>query len=412
MRFAFASLLALATATGCAAQAGPDDDASPIDADESELRAACTLGAGCPDAIKVFAATTLQSVPRVEARDDVTVDFNGNPDWVTEPFATGTTRKLVSDGKSRVVLTGSADGTAPIVVDDFLLVEVLAESGQVLAKGTVNPGAGVLVDGVAPASLANGAPWGGPGKGWSYGQVDITGLLPAGKTPFRIRVSAFDITSFATTTAVYVKTVSSAPPPPPPPPATPWANPCGGPAVTYDQLLSRFAPASGSVQLGSFVLDGRMRACHEQTGCTDWQPTHELPLYRVAYRTYNTVTTYRIEDPRAPRFVAVPAHGNIALRAASNNIGVVLTVDSAPFVIDTIATRSRGPLLNNYKFDGGLWQMGNLLKGNSDPVRAIPEKLTGGVMTNSCLFTTGVGRVQNAGTPTYTEYQMVLYGTY
>lgn len=278
--FASLSLLPVFGAAGCAVDeaAAPDD----LGSDESELRAACALGNGCPEALKVLSSTTLQSVPRVEARDDVTVDYDRNPEWIAEPFAQTTSRKLVHEGRGRVVLTGSADGTAPLVIDDFLLVEVLAESGQVLSRGVVNPAAGLLVDGATPAVLASGATWGGPGKGWAYAQVDVTSLLPADRKPFRLRVSAFDVISFATTSDVFVKVVPNAPPPPPPPP--PAADPfdpssCNVPALSRADALTTFAPATSKVTLPSdLALLGRTRDCHPVTGCAAWRAISSIDL--------------------------------------------------------------------------------------------------------------------------------------
>lgn len=268
LRFALAPVVLSVLALGCSS-ARPDGDSS---SEESELRSACTLGTNCPSALKLLAAHTGSTG---DVRDEVTVSWQGDPEHGTTIIADSTSRKMIYSGTGSVVLSGNASGTAPVTVDDFILVEVIADSGEVLATGAINPAGGLSVDGVSPQTLAANAPFNGNGAGWSYQNVDITSLLPKNRS-FRLRVGAYDFAGVALVSDVYANYSSgSTPPPPPPPPSSsenPWA--CSGTPLGKSDLLQRFAPGTSSVDvlatLGTSRYEQRVRTCNQQTGCTSW----------------------------------------------------------------------------------------------------------------------------------------------
>jgi hypothetical protein len=267
----FGSIVAI----GCASSG----DEATVDSDEAELTKTCDLGSSCPEAFKVLTGRSESSVPRNDVRDDVTVAWQGNPEFPAAQFAGATSRKLRFAGQGRVTLTGNAQGTAPFRVDDFLLIEVLAENGAVLKTGVVNPTVPVAIDGAAPPTLAPMPAWGGAQQGWSYPEVDITALLPKDQT-VRLRLGAYDVTGFAVITDVYLRTVAVAPPPPPPPPPVDPFDPssCQGAPWSAAEALARFAPATTATTLTrSLVIASRERSCGTSTGCTAWNAITKLP---------------------------------------------------------------------------------------------------------------------------------------
>ncbi len=270
----------LALFAGCSSVPEEDELGSTV---ESELQTPCELGNSCPQAFKVLSAKSESSVSRNDVRDDVTVAWQGESEFPAALFSGATSRKLRYSGEGRVVLTGNAQGTAPIRIDDFLLVEVLAENGAVLTTAVLNPTAPVAVDGVPPSALAPMPAWGGNGQGWSYAEVDISSILPKNQT-FRLRLGAYDVVSVALVTDVYLRTTAAAAPPPPPPPP-PVADPfdpasCQGPQWTAAEALTKFAPATVKTKLtDALTVVARTRACGNATGCTAWASTNA-----IAYR--------------------------------------------------------------------------------------------------------------------------------
>lgn len=269
--FALGSLAALA-AVGCTSNIGEPEAV----ATESEISTVCTLGGTCPAAIKVVSAVPAGTVPHDDVRDDVTVGWQGNPEFSPAPFAGATSRPLKMTAGTRVVLSGSADGKTPFVVDDFLLVEIVGTDGARIANGVVNAN-GLALDGQAVRPLAPIAVHNGANLGWSYNQVDITSLLPTDRS-FRVRVTALDVTGVALVSDVYLVAQAEAEeeeedPSDPLDPAS-----CQGPTWSGPEALAKFAPATTKVKLGRATLAARTRQCGDATGCNAWTATTSIPF--------------------------------------------------------------------------------------------------------------------------------------
>lgn len=397
---AIPSLLSFA-AIGCSAQSAETDE---VWSNEDELSAACTLGTTCPEAFEVLGEKTLESVPADRTRDDVTVAFDGEP-VVAEAFAHRISRKLVR-GTARVVLTGSADGRAPVVVDDFLLVEVLAADGKVLRTGAVNPPDSLRVDGVAPTPLAPPAPWRGPRRGWAYHDVDVTELLPADGQTFRLRVSAFDFAGFAMVSDVYVKS-TDAPPPTPVDVFDPAS--CQGPSMTRAEAIARFEPAASKTALGPLSVSVRARRCHAVTGCAAWWTTKALP-----YETF-------IQNPwgsqsRVVQRLDISDLDAEATKATLEIGGLVKGVPQISVVaaIETHKPRLRLAARSWEDVDGKRWT-------SSDP---LPYVRRGVTVTDHCLRINGVTSLPVDTSKTsstteappssgsYDQYEVVLFASY
>ncbi len=202
-KFAFvnwATVFGTFTALAACAGEAPDEASN-----EDELAAPCEIGATCPRAIKVVPARPAAAVPREDIRHDLTVQWQGDPEYPVT-FVSGTTSRLLwSTGRNRLYLSGGSEGLHALTVDDFLLVEVLAQDGARIGAAIVNPVLPIALDGKPLNALAPLATWNGDSRGWTYAPIDISALLPQ-NVPFRLRVGLYDVAGVALASDVYLST--------------------------------------------------------------------------------------------------------------------------------------------------------------------------------------------------------------
>ncbi len=130
-----------------------------------------------------------------EKREDVEVDtrdFERTPRVV----ARGET-PLVKLSGARARLYGNAEGTRGFDVDNFILLEVVDGSGQVLNRGAVGFTENVhmgreVVDSVGPRAFH-----------FEPGQVDLTTRLPENE-PFQVRATVLDYSGVGRVTNVFL----------------------------------------------------------------------------------------------------------------------------------------------------------------------------------------------------------------
>ncbi|MBN1206914.1 MAG: hypothetical protein JXB05_18665 [Myxococcaceae bacterium] len=151
---------------------------------------------GPPRPIQLLAETPERETSQIEARrEDVEIDtrdFERTPRVV----ATGESPLLRLEG-AKARLYGDAAGKEGFSVDNFILIEVLDEKGQVLNRGAVGFTDSVLigrnqVDNVGPMSFT-----------FEPGVVDLTNLLPE-SAPFKVRATVLDYSGVGRVSNVYL----------------------------------------------------------------------------------------------------------------------------------------------------------------------------------------------------------------
>ncbi len=209
-------LLPLLVALGSAGCAAPGDE-EPADSSDEAVTSACAIET-CAKPSRVLAAKTFAGRPPAVYRSDVEIAAAGS-DRTPREVRRATSRPYTWAGERRVILGGDATGAAPIVADDFLLVEVLdSASGAALGALTVGAPYPVKLGGKALANLTAGP------------AVDVSSARPKNK-PFRLGLTGLDAGGAAKVSDVYLST-AAAPPPPPPPRGTCVADAeCGGGAA-------------------------------------------------------------------------------------------------------------------------------------------------------------------------------------
>lgn len=234
------ALLPAALALGCAAETSEDDVVAD---EEADLSSSCKLDATCGASQKVLAAKLFSAEQRAPARRraDIRVDVS-SPSFEAVPrvFAQKTTRTFTFGGGKKVLLSGSADGTKPVEIDDFLLVEVLAADGSLLAAGHLGGDAGISVGATKSKLLATHTDF-------KVAPTDIAALLPKDR-PFRLRLSGLDSLARALVSDVFLVAADA---PPPAPSACSTDAQCGGGAGASMCLLGRCVTVSES----SFATD-------------------------------------------------------------------------------------------------------------------------------------------------------------
>lgn len=279
--FLFLPLLALAS-VACAANDEPSDDLD-IDEGAQDLSAACMLGPRCAIAQLLTARTFIDKAAPNVTRSDLLVTTPQVPTRTPKIFARKTSGELRYTG-GRVTLSGSTAGDAEVVVDDLLLIEVLAIDGRLLSVVTARPAeADLRINGNQVESVGPFVPWAGINRGFRYApkSIDLTHVMPL-DTPFRIRISALDYGGVALVSDVFLHHEAATTPPPPPPPPPPLADPfaadaCTGAPLTYQDALRRFGPGQSQALLGSVTtVASRQRLCQVTTGCQAWQPSNDI----------------------------------------------------------------------------------------------------------------------------------------
>lgn len=179
---------------------------------------------------------------------------------------------------------------------------------------------------------------------------------------------------------------------------TPWdISWCPGAQITQQQVLAIFQPAATSATLGTVTLDAQQRACQDQTGCQGWTSTTTVPLYDIHW-------TGSGFDFISGADIAVPATGTATCTVPGPNCTVTIGA-----VTSGVYPPSQGSFLWSVSpsLSGTQAQVGNW---SSDPSG---DYITWGTTTTTatCLFGTENGRVYGSN-GTYTEYQMVIFGSY
>lgn len=279
MKLALSSLLAPAIALSLlplAACALDTDDAGLEDTEqaESEVSRPCSLGGTCAPTQRLLTSRLFTSDKRAPARKraDVTVEApSAEHESVPRIFAQKTSRHYTFAGGKRVLLSGSADGAAPIEVDDFLLVEILEVDGSLLAAGQLGYTSPITVGATRATML-------GAAQNQRVEPVDIAPLLPTDR-PFLVRVSALDFLRRAYVSEVHL-VVTDAPPPPPPPTQVDLFDDAafGGAPLTRAEAVALFAPGAARADLGAFVFAQRSRTCNQVTGCGAWDARPSVSL--------------------------------------------------------------------------------------------------------------------------------------
>ncbi|WP_225410780.1 hypothetical protein [Stigmatella hybrida] len=148
-------------------------------------------------AVPLLAETPEQETEQLaQRREDVEIDTR-NFDRTPRVVATGETPLLRLEG-SRARLAGDAAGTVGFSVDNFILLEVLDERGQVLNRGAVGFTDSVhigkeQVDSVGRMSFA-----------FEPGEVDLTSLLPE-SLPFKLRATVLDYSGVGRVSPVFLR---------------------------------------------------------------------------------------------------------------------------------------------------------------------------------------------------------------
>lgn len=258
---------------GCAAEAGPDDAVLDDDADvaESDLTTACGLGSTCQASRKVLEARLFPADKRAPARRRAEVRIATSNDAfeaVPRIFAQRTTGTMTFAGAKRVLLSGSADGAAPIGIDDFLLVEVLGADGGLIAAGQLGGADAITVGGVAAKQL-------GTHTDFKVASIDIAPLLPKDGS-FRLRFSGLDYAQRALVSDVYLVVADA----PPPPAQVDLFDDAAFPAAPLSQAdaVKLFPPGGARVDLGGFVMAQRTRTCNKVTGCGGWSASASVSM--------------------------------------------------------------------------------------------------------------------------------------
>lgn len=321
----FASILG-----GCAAPAAPDDALADEDTEvaESDLTKACALGTSCAKTQKLLAAKLFSPENRAPARRraEIRIETGGNLALETVPriFAQKTTGTFTFAGGARVVLSGSADGSAPFELDDFLLVEVLGQDGALLAAGHLGGASAITVGAVASSQLATHTDF-------KVAATDIAPLLPRDR-PFRLRFSALDFNTRALVSDVHL-VAGSVPPKPAQVDLFDDAAFPGAP-LTRAEAVALFAPGSARADLGTFVFAQRTRACNKVTGCAAWTATNSVSLSG----RYQAGTGGWYENPTSSAVPRGVVTGKTWLEIANGNVVFGLKSDQATMTAGACAT--------------------------------------------------------------------------
>lgn len=151
---------------------------------------------GPPRPFQLLAETPERETTQIEElREDVEVDTR-DFDRTPRVVAMGETPILELKG-ARARLYGDAEMSQGWSVDNFLLLEVLDESGKVLSRANAGFAQGVLIGAERVDNLGRMA------FAFEPGEIDITALLPERK-PFKIRATALDNGGVGRVTDVYV----------------------------------------------------------------------------------------------------------------------------------------------------------------------------------------------------------------
>ena len=148
-------------------------------------RVVAPVKSGPPRAFQLLAETAERETTQIaEMRSDLEVDTREH-ERTPHVVAVGETPLLKLEG-ARARLSGDAAGGKDWRVDNFILLEVINDRGQVLSRSAI----GFVPDGVlfGRERLDN---IGKMGFAFEPAEIDITGKLPENE-PFKVRATALD----------------------------------------------------------------------------------------------------------------------------------------------------------------------------------------------------------------------------
>jgi hypothetical protein len=151
---------------------------------------------GAPAAVRLIADTPERETTAItELRTDLEIDTRDH-DRTPHVVATGET-PLMSLENRTARMYGDAEGTKGWSVDNFLLIEVLSDSGKVLDRMVVG-----FTDGVMSGNerIDN---QGRQAFNFEPGEINLTPRLPERK-PFKLRATALDYFGVGRVTDVFV----------------------------------------------------------------------------------------------------------------------------------------------------------------------------------------------------------------
>jgi hypothetical protein len=291
-------------------------------------------------------------------------------------------------------LAGDREGTKPIVVDDFLVVEVLGADGALIDAGVVNPppDTELRVADRAARRVGPTVPIDMQALGYVFppGAIDVTSLIPKGRQ-VKLRVSAFDVGGAAATTDVFARYEAQ---PPAPPPVTDPFDPasCADPPMTQAEARAKLAPATTSFKLPAKVtLAARKRTCHPVTGCAEWGPASKLPLTA-------SQTSQRAGDFDLP---TLEEQSYVLLRADASSIHGTVLVSNGARSLYFWQSLGSSQVFGPYHFANA---------AGSANASSVGPSWSGSIRRSCARFTTSV-RV-GEGYPFTGEYEAVILATY
>lgn len=392
-----ASLASLSTSIAACA-AGEAADEELVDDGAEQALSSCKLGPQCATQQLLLARSYLNGPPPKVTRPDVIAIIPDAGSVVPRQFSRKTTGVLELGPSGRLTLSGNKEGTAPIAVDDFLLVEVLGLDGRVIGSGVASPAATeVKLSGQTVGRVAEPVPWVGINQGFVFaaGAIDITRIVPR-NTPFRLRTTAFDYAGVALTSEVHLTYDASTPVPVVT--DNPWDPAyCTGAPITDAEALARFAPSATSAQLSALPTAWmRKRTCHPVTGCGAWGTTSEYPI--LVRRTYNGLPN---------DFHWLFAHG-----FAERSLNIDATRGPERFSAAFSIQGRNGTLSLRKSFGNGVLEEGywNLAITSNRAPYVEPRALLGvefnGALTNHCARLTSATKVGSD------EHEVVVFSRY
>jgi hypothetical protein len=122
-----------------------------------------------------------------------TTQWDPNPSIMEE----STTETVILTRPRRITLAGNAAGSVGWSIDNFLLLELLDETGNPIASGLIGNADPAIHRGVRIQQFGPNA--------FNFGprQVDVTALFPLNR-PFRLRATALDYGGSGWTTPVWL----------------------------------------------------------------------------------------------------------------------------------------------------------------------------------------------------------------
>jgi hypothetical protein len=172
-----------------------------------EIACLCLVALGCPKrvdsgasgppaSVRLIADTAERETTQLtELRKDLEIDTRDH-DRTPHVVATGET-PLMSLGNRAARLYGDAAGSKGFSVDNFLLIEVIAENGRVIDRVVVGFTEGVMAGTERIDNLGRQA------FNFEPGEINLTPRLPE-KQPFLLRATALDYFGVGRVTDVYV----------------------------------------------------------------------------------------------------------------------------------------------------------------------------------------------------------------